>query len=74
MRSSRLEETLESQGSHPGMRSHQASNTLPAADKVLNLPSVSLYSIFNFKSVQTFMFENILYLSIKGNFQKIKHC
>lgn len=52
MKSSELEEALESQGSHPALqRVIKPSSTLPAANGALCLPSVSVYSTVNFKTI-----------------------
>lgn len=61
MKSSELEEALGSQGSHSALqRITKPSCTLCAANGVLCLPSMSVYSNVNFKTSHTFLFENVI--------------
>lgn len=61
MKSSELEETLESQGSHSALQKViKPSCALCAANGVLCLPWVSVYSNVNFKTIHTFFFENVI--------------
>lgn len=46
--------------------------TLAAANAVLSPPSVSGHSTINFKRIQALIFENTLYLNVKGKFHKMK--